>query len=108
MHHFRYAIVPGASVADAVRHGYQFNLPLRRPWPSGRCEPLVALDNEAVVVEAVKAADDRSGDVVVRCYESLGRSGYDHGESKLRGPGRMAYGPLERPLAKLEVGADNV
>ncbi len=30
------------------------------------------MDNEAVVVEAVKAADDRSGDVVVRCYESLG------------------------------------
>jgi alpha-mannosidase len=26
-----------------------------------------------VVVEAVKAADDRSGDVIVRLYESLGR-----------------------------------
>ena len=35
-------------------------------------EPVVAVANEAVVVEAVKAADDRSGDLVVRCYESLG------------------------------------
>jgi len=30
------------------------------------------VDNPAVVVEAVKLADDRSGDVVVRLYESLG------------------------------------
>ena len=35
-------------------------------------QPLVQLDNEAVVIEAVKAADDRSGDVVLRCYESHG------------------------------------
>ena len=28
-HHFRYGIVPGATVADAIRAGYQFNLPLR-------------------------------------------------------------------------------
>jgi alpha-mannosidase len=32
----------------------------------------VAVDNPAVVVEAVKLADDRSGDVIVRLYESLG------------------------------------
>ena len=32
----------------------------------------MAVDNEAVVVEAVKLADDQSGDVVVRLYESRG------------------------------------
>ena len=34
--------------------------------------PLVAVDDPAVVVEAVKLANDRSGDVVVRLYESRG------------------------------------
>jgi len=33
---------------------------------------LVAVDNERVVVEAVKLADDRSGDVIVRLYEAAG------------------------------------
>ena len=71
-HHFRYAIVPGASIADAVREGYRFNLPLRAGRGKGPVAPLVSVDNPAVVVEAVKMADDRSGDVVVRCYEALG------------------------------------
>ena len=30
------------------------------------------MDGEGVVVEAVKLAQDRSGDVIVRLYESLG------------------------------------
>jgi alpha-mannosidase len=34
--------------------------------------PLVTVDSPAIVVEAVKLADDRSGDVIVRLYESLG------------------------------------
>ena len=72
VHRFRYALLPGATVADAVREGYQFNLPLRRVPGSLAPAPLVAVDNPAVVVEAVKLADDRSGDVVVRLYESLG------------------------------------
>ncbi|SEN94120.1 alpha-mannosidase [Actinacidiphila rubida] len=72
-HHFRYAFVPGADLADAVREGYRVNLP-ERTVPGGRAvPPLVAVDNGAVVVESVKLADDASGDVVVRLYESLGR-----------------------------------
>lgn len=34
--------------------------------------PLIAVDNDTVVVEAVKLAEDRSGDVIVRLYESRG------------------------------------
>ena len=73
LHRFTYALLPGASIADAVAEGYALNLPLRvvsggaTPPP-----PIVEVDNSAVVVEAVKLADDRSGDVVVRLYESLG------------------------------------
>jgi alpha-mannosidase len=73
-HRFRYALVPGASIGDALREAYAMNLPLRvvsggtGPPPP----PLVTVDGDAVVVEAVKLADDRGGDVVVRLYESLG------------------------------------
>ncbi|MFC5721510.1 alpha-mannosidase [Streptomyces gamaensis] len=71
-HRFRYALVPGASVGDAVREGYRINLPERRVPGSAAVAPLVRVTGEAVVVSAVKLADDGSGDVVVRLYESRG------------------------------------
>ncbi|MFC9605229.1 alpha-mannosidase [Streptomyces niveus] len=71
-HRFRHTLRPGADVGDAISEGYALNLPLR-PGPSaGPAEPLVAVDDPDVVIEAVKLADDRSGDVVVRLYESRG------------------------------------
>lgn len=56
-----------------MREGYHLNLPERTVPGSAVVEPLVAVDQEGVVVSAVKLADDRSGDVVVRLYESHGR-----------------------------------
>jgi alpha-mannosidase len=77
-HRLAYSLVVGADVADAVREGYRANLPVRRRAGRGAVAPLVAVSGRAAasvgaaVVEAVKLADDRSGDVVVRLYESLG------------------------------------
>ena len=72
-HAFRHALIPGATVADAVREGYRFNLPMRSvPSATGAIAPLIRVDHPAVVVEAVKLADDRSGDLVVRLYEAHG------------------------------------
>jgi alpha-mannosidase len=71
-HHFHHALVPGATIADAVREGYRANQPERLVPGDAAVEPLVSLDNEAVVVSALKLADDGSGDVVVRCYEAHG------------------------------------
>jgi alpha-mannosidase len=73
-HTLRYAFVPGAAIADAVREGYLINLPPRRirAAGTGSVPALVAVDNQAVVTEAVKLADDQSGDVIVRLYESRG------------------------------------
>ena len=71
-HRFTHALVPGADVGTAADAGYALNLPLRvAPGPAA-VPPLVAVDNPVVRVEAVKLADDRSGDVVVRLYESTG------------------------------------
>jgi len=70
-HRFRHAIVPGADVSGAARAGYGLNLPLRRR-PGRPVEPIVRLEGDPAYVEAVKLAEDGSGDVVVRLYEPLG------------------------------------
>ena len=72
VHRFRHALVPGAAIGDAVREGYAVNLPERRSRGRPRSSRLFAVDNDAVVVTAVKLADDGSGDVVVRVYEAHG------------------------------------
>jgi alpha-mannosidase len=73
VHRFRHALVPGATIGDAVREGHRANLPERRvDGAAGEVAPLVTVDNDAVVVSAVKLADDRSGDLVVRVYEAHG------------------------------------
>ncbi|WP_407562839.1 alpha-mannosidase [Streptomyces sp. 184] len=72
-HRFSHSLRPGADVRAAIAEGYALNLPMRAAMcaaPPDR--PLLAVDNPDVVVEAVKLADDRSGDVVVRLYESRG------------------------------------
>ncbi|MFJ6567503.1 alpha-mannosidase [Streptomyces sp. NPDC091292] len=69
-HRFSYALLAGAGIEDAIAGGYALNLPLR-PAPA-EARPLVALDTTDVVVESVKLADDRSGDVVIRLYEACG------------------------------------
>lgn len=71
-HRLRYGFVIGADITDAVREGYAFNQPERRLPGSTEVQPLVTADNEAVVIETVKRADDRSGDIVVRLYEAHG------------------------------------
>ncbi len=100
-HTLRYAFVPGAGIADAIREGYLINLPPRpvRAAATGSVPALVAVDNQAVVTEAVKLADDQSGDVIVRLYESRG------GRASARLTADFTIGPatttdlLERPLS---------
>ncbi|MFG2875625.1 alpha-mannosidase [Streptomyces sp. NPDC048337] len=71
-HTLRFSLAPGATIGDAVREGHALNLPERALHGAGPVNPLLSVDNDAVVVEAVKLAEDRSGDVIVRLYESRG------------------------------------
>ena len=71
-HRFSVALRLGATIGDAVAEGYRLNLPLREVRGGTDVAPLVVVDDPAVVVEAVKLAEDGSGDVVVRLYEALG------------------------------------
>lgn len=70
-HEVRCAVLPGADVLAAAAAGYDLNLPLRTRR-GGPVEPLVRLEGDAVLIEAVKLAEDGSGDVVVRLYEPQG------------------------------------
>jgi len=83
-HRFTYAILPhrgGFDEAGVVAEGYRLNTAVRWVPASRRADearsvtapPVVAVSDPGVVVETVKAADDGSGDLIVRCYESWGR-----------------------------------
>ena len=71
-HAFGYSLVLGATIADAVRAAWTQSVPARPVAGSGGVEPVVTSSNPDAVVAAVKLAADRSGDVVVRLYESSG------------------------------------
>lgn len=71
-HHFTYALVPhGASLGPVLTEAWALNLPPRLTTGAQR-RSIVAVDHPGVVVTAVKAADDGSGDLVVRCHEAFG------------------------------------
>ncbi|MFE5142156.1 alpha-mannosidase [Streptomyces fagopyri] len=107
-HRFTYALLPGASIEDAVAEGYALNLPLRVADSAGCAVPVVSVDGDGVTVEAVKLADDTSGDVVVRLYES--RGGRATGTLRTGFPlaGARVTDLLERPLSEADTDGDAV
>jgi alpha-mannosidase len=86
-------------VGDAVEAGYAVHLPLR-PVPAAVTDtrPLLRVDNPALVLAAVKLADDRSGDVVARVYESRGGSAVGTVTPGFRAAAVHACDLLEEPL----------
>ncbi|MXM64433.1 alpha-mannosidase [Streptomyces sp. HUCO-GS316] len=98
IHRFRHALVPGADIADAVCEGWRINLPQRPLTGAGEVAPLVTVDNEAVVVTAVKLADDGSGDVVVRLHEAHGGRARATLTAGFEVTGVRVTDLLERPL----------
>ena len=97
-HELTVTIRPGARIADAVEEGYRTNLVPRLVRGAAPVEPLFALSNPALVVEAVKLAEDGSGDVVVRLYESLGRRSLGTITANFPVQGSWAVDLLERPV----------
>jgi len=69
----RYGLVIGADIATVTEAGALLNSAERVVVGAQGVEPLVAVTGEGLVVSSVKLSADRSGDLVVRVYESLGR-----------------------------------
>jgi len=115
-HRFSYRLVSGAAIEDAVDAGYRLNLPLRERLGEASVPPLVTVtglgpgaETSGVVVESVKLAEDRSGDVVVRLYESLGARARARVAWDVDATGASVVDLLERelePLADARAGAD--
>ncbi|MER6081559.1 glycoside hydrolase family 38 C-terminal domain-containing protein [Streptomyces sp. NPDC001833] len=98
IHRFRHALVPGAGIGDAVREGWRINLAERRVTGADDVAPLVTVDNDAVVITAVKLADDGSGDVVVRFHEAHGGRARASLSASFEVADVTATDLLERPL----------
>ncbi len=99
-HRLRVSLRAGATIADAVAEGYRLNLPLRTVRGGSAIAPLVTVDSPAVVVEAVKLAEDGSGDVVVRLYEAHGGRASARITAGFVHSGVVETDLLERPLAE--------
>lgn len=72
----RYGLVVGVDTAAATEAGATFGARPRELRGGTGVEPLVTVAggvSGGVTLSAVKLADDRSGDLVVRVYEALGR-----------------------------------
>ncbi len=121
-HRFEYALVPGVGIEGAVDAGLEQNLPVRvvRPGDATEVAPaavgsapasdavvpsslptaagLVSVHGGTVRIEALKLADDGSGDVIVRLDESTGARAATRLEAHLAADRFTEVDVLERPL----------
>lgn len=73
VHHFTYAFTAweGSFMdSDVVRQGYEVNV---KPWAasgSGRDFSLLSIDRANILLDTMKPAEDGSGDLILRLYES--------------------------------------
>lgn len=73
VHRFTVSLLADAGLVDATQVAVAARQALVPPPPHPAAQ-LVAVTGEGVVLDAVKLADDRSGDLVVRLHEAVGAS----------------------------------
>lgn len=71
-HSFACSLVIDPEITTTIAEGYRLNVPPRQITGATAIEPLISVDNPAVLTEAIKLAEDGSGDLIVRVYESTG------------------------------------
>ncbi len=97
----------GAGLAEVVAEAERLDLPLRSfdggAAAGGAPRQVVSVTGRGVEVDAVKPADDGSGDVIVRLHEACG----DRAATTVRADGRIVAASrcnlLEEPAAAFEV-----
>ncbi|MBU2664813.1 alpha-mannosidase [Actinoplanes bogorensis] len=106
-HVMRTVLGVAPTVLEAMAAGYRLNLPTRTVTGGGAVAPLVTVSSDQVVVEAVKLAEDRSGDLIVRLYEARG----GRAAARIDVPGRAGRAwttdLLERPAPNAAWEADD-
>lgn len=74
LHEFTYSFYYwNGSFADSnvVREAYELNIPVITAFGNGGINSLFSVDAPNIIIETIKPAEDRSGDVIVRLYESM-------------------------------------
>ncbi|SDQ57286.1 glycoside hydrolase family 38 C-terminal domain-containing protein [Microbacterium sp. cf332] len=95
-HTFTVSLRPGG-IPEAVVDGYRQSLPPRTAH--GTAVPsMIAVSDPAVVVEAIKLAEDGSGDLVVRLYEAHGDRAAATLSTTIAWDGVETTDLLERPM----------
>jgi alpha-mannosidase len=97
-HQLACSLVVTTDILDIVAAGYRLNLPTRQILGERPIAPLVTVDGPGVLVEAVKLAEDRSGDLVVRLYEATGAHRLAGVTANFPWTRVVATDLLERPL----------
>jgi alpha-mannosidase len=98
-HRANYGLVVGAGVPQAVAAGLRLNLPIRRVRGGHAPQPLVTVSGDGLVIESIKLAEDRSGDVVVRLYEAHGSRSRGRLDWDFPATNAELVDLLERPLS---------
>ncbi|XP_068248208.1 alpha-mannosidase 2C1-like [Palaemon carinicauda] len=77
-HFFKYAVMPHRGTlqeAQVVQRAYEFNNPLLKcdlPLEGVTEDSWVSVEDDGAVLHTVKPADDGSGDIIIRMFESCG------------------------------------
>ena len=74
VHNFTYAIYPfegSFGESDTVRQALILNTPITTAPGAADGESLVSIDQKGVILDTIKPAEDGSGDLILRFYESL-------------------------------------
>ena len=81
-HTLRYSLVCDAGLEEAHAAGLRLTQPLREATPGFEVSPVASIDlhegDTLAFIDAVKPADDGSGDLIVRLHEAEGRTGKAH------------------------------
>ncbi|GAA5092399.1 glycoside hydrolase family 38 C-terminal domain-containing protein [Microbacterium yannicii] len=99
-HRLRVALRPNAGIRDAVAEGYRLNRAVRRVTGDHGAAALFDIRSATVVAETVKLAEDASGDVVLRLYESAGGRGSVTVTALFDATGCERTDMLERPAGE--------
>jgi len=109
-HRVTISVLPhGPGLHEVLAEAEALNMPLRLVGPSASTSaaasraPLVRIDHPGVDLSAVKRADDASGDLIVRLFESCG----DRAAVAVRADGRVTAAArcnaLEEPQSGIDV-----
>jgi len=108
-HRFTYSLLPhDGTLCEVLPEAWALNVPARMVGGGAPSPSIAAVDHPGVVVTAVKAADDGSGDLVVRLHEALGGRARTTLRTAASFTTSVACDLLERPVGTPEPAAGGV